>query len=67
MTNELTSLVTDYCFGTIVDGACLDVGGDDIGFETTRIALFAGDTQDWFWNYDNNDLKLLQLRFYEIN
>jgi len=32
----------------------------------TRIALFAGNTQDWFWNYDNNGLRLAQLRFYEL-
>jgi len=36
-------------------------------WETTRIALFSGDTEDWFWNYANNGLRLLQLRFYDVN
>jgi hypothetical protein len=31
---------------------------------TTHIALFADCLQNYFWNYDNNGLKLLQLRFY---
>lgn len=32
----------------------------------SRISLFAGNTEDWFWNYDNDGLRLLQLRFYEL-
>ena len=32
----------------------------------SRISLFAGNTQDWFWNYDNDGLRLAQLRFYEL-
>ena len=31
---------------------------------TTNIPLFAGCLQNYFWNYDNHGLKLLQLRFY---
>ncbi|HSX17762.1 MAG TPA: hypothetical protein VLE51_00160 [Candidatus Saccharimonadales bacterium] len=30
----------------------------------TRLSLFDSRLQDYFWNYDNNGLKLLQLRFY---
>lgn len=61
VTDALTSLVVDYCFaGFDADGVCLDTE------LTTRVALFAGDTQDWFWNYDNNGLRLAQLRFYEV-
>lgn len=60
VTDELTSMVVDLC--TLYDvtdpGECLE-------FETTRIALFSGDTQDWFWNYQNEGLRLLQLRFYD--
>lgn len=29
-----------------------------------RVALFAGDFEDWFWQYENKGLKLAQLRFY---
>jgi hypothetical protein len=58
VTDELTSAVVDYC---------IEYDGDDcITWETTRIALFAGDTEDWFWNYANDGLRLLQLRFYEL-
>jgi len=31
---------------------------------TTTVPLFATCLQNYFWNYDNNGLKLLQLRFY---
>ena len=31
-----------------------------------RYPLFDNALQDYFWNYDNNGLKLAQLRFYEI-
>ena len=46
-----------------------DVGTELIGsgdVDWTRVALFAGNTQDWFWNFDNNGLRLAQLRFYEL-
>jgi hypothetical protein len=58
VTNELTSLLVSYCWEYDADGVCIT--------ETlTRVALFAGETEDWFWNYDNNGLRLAQLRFYE--
>ena len=57
VTDELTSMVVDYC---------IDWDGDlCIEYETTRIALFSGDTEDWFWNYVNNGVRLLQVRFYD--
>jgi hypothetical protein len=31
----------------------------------TRHSLFADDFEEYFWRYDNNGLKLLQVRFYE--
>ena len=58
VTNEMTSLLVNYCT-EYVDGVC-DT------YVLTRVALFAGDTEDWFWNYDNNGLRLAQLRFYEV-
>jgi len=71
VTNELTSLVISYCNEVIdpVTGACIDGddGGTNVSVTYERIALFAGDTEDWFWNYDNNGLRLAQLRFYEID
>jgi len=38
----------------------------DIGDGLQRYNLFHSDLQDYFWSYDNNGLKVLQLRFYEV-
>lgn len=38
----------------------------DIGDGFQRYNLFHEDLEDYYWSYDNNGLKLLQLRFYEI-
>lgn len=60
VTDELTSAVVDLCVE-------YDEDADDCTlWETTRIALFAPDTYDWFWNYANDGLRLLQLRFYDL-
>jgi len=42
-----------YLYNVTVDGAFYK-----------RIPLFSDVLQDYFWSYDNNGLKLLQLRFY---
>jgi hypothetical protein len=39
---------------------CLDV----TEISTVAVSLFNGCLQNYFWNYDNQGLKLLQLRFY---
>jgi len=41
----------------------VDLNGDGIA---ERYNIFSDALQDYFWNYDNNGLKLLQLRFYEV-
>jgi len=48
VTNELTSLV--YF--------------DPATGKYYRVALFSGNLEDWFWQYDNRGLRLAQLRFY---
>ena len=48
VTNELTSLVANI----------------DLDAQLERVALFAGNLEDWFWQYDNNGLRLAQIRFY---
>lgn len=40
-----------------------DINDDGIA---EQIGLFDDDTYEYFWNYDNHGLKLVQLRFYEI-
>jgi len=37
------------------------------GCTTTTVGLFAPCLQNYFWNYDNQGLKLLQLRFYPVS
>ena len=74
VTNQLTSMVVGYCRDEVVeidgvlqcvaDATTPVIGSGDVDW--TRIALFAGNTQDWFWNFDNNGLRLTQLRFYEL-
>lgn len=43
---------------------CLDTNGD--GVCDTRTSLFGDSTYNYFWSYDNNGLRLAQLRFYEV-
>jgi hypothetical protein len=40
--------------------ACLNV----TGVQSVTVSLFNNCFQDYFWNYENHGLKLLQLRFY---
>lgn len=42
----------------------VDLDGDGT---IERVPLFDDRLQDYFWSYDNNGLKLLQLRFYPIS
>ena len=58
VTQELTSLV--LCYDVDDDPEVEDI-------DCFRYALFEGDFEDWFWNYDNNGLRLAQLRFYETD
>lgn len=58
VTQDLTSMVIDLCVDWDDEGNCLET-------DSTRISLFAGDTEEWFWNYANDGLRLLQLRFYQ--
>ena len=37
------------------------------GCTSTTVGLFAPCLQNYFWNYDNHGLKLLQLRFYPVS
>jgi hypothetical protein len=41
-----------------------DIDGDGT---LERYNLFSDKLKDYYWNYDNNGLKLLQLRFYEVS
>lgn len=41
-----------------------DINGDGT---IDRVPLFGSELEDYYWQYDNNGLKLLQLRFYEVS
>ncbi len=59
VTNEMTSVVWGECLGTVLeDMSC------DGTVKTYRTALFSGDMHDFFWNYNNQGLRLAQFRFY---
>ncbi len=34
--------------------------------KTVRVPLFGSNTDDWYWQYTNDGLKLAQLRFYQV-
>lgn len=40
-----------------------DINGDGL---VERVPLFDAALEDYFWSYDNNGLKIVQLRFYEV-
>jgi hypothetical protein len=50
-------LYIDYCAAWDADGVCTDVNQEP---------LFGNDLLSYLWSYDNEGLKLAQLRFYEI-
>lgn len=39
---------------------------DDVCTDVRQVPLFGDDTLSYFWDYDNQGLKLAQLRFYEV-
>ena len=53
VTKELTTLCIDTFDDGVFDGQCDD-----------RVVLFEDDFAQYFWDYDNNGLRLAQLRFY---
>jgi hypothetical protein len=50
-------LYVDYCTLWNLDGTCATV---------SQISLFSDDSLGYLWSYDNNGLKVAQLRFYEV-
>jgi hypothetical protein len=54
VTKELTTMVIQ-----------IDLNGDGV-LETIRIPLFDSTLYQYFWDYDNNGLRLVQLRFYPL-
>ncbi|MHC4118840.1 MAG: hypothetical protein ACYSWO_15175 [Planctomycetota bacterium] len=61
VTEELLYVYTYVWVGPGLDG---EPGTDDDVYEFMRVPLFDSTLEDYFWEYDNNGLKLVQLRFY---
>jgi hypothetical protein len=40
-----------------------DLDGDGV---VEKVGLFSDQLQDYFWQYDNNGLRLAQIRFYDV-
>ena len=55
---NVTSNLTTISLDPVLDAAAVDACGG------TTVNLFDGCLEGYFWQYDNNGLKLLQLRFY---
>jgi len=53
----LDLLFVDVCVQFDATGACT---------QTNRIPLSSDSTKSYLWQYDNDGLKLAQLRFYEV-
>ncbi len=63
VTQELLYIYTDVWAGPGTDGIA---GTDDDVFDFLRVPLFDDALEDYFWDYDNNGLKIVQLRFYPV-
>jgi hypothetical protein len=57
---NVTSNLTTITLDPVLDAAAVDACGG------TTVNLFDGCLEGYFWQYDNNGLKLLQLRFYPV-
>jgi hypothetical protein len=55
---NVTSNLTTISLDPVLDAAAVDACGG------TTVSLFDACLEGYFWQYDNNGLKLLQLRFY---
>ena len=63
VTKELLYIYTNVWVNAGVDG--IPGNGDDV-YSFERVPLFDEALEDYFWEYDNNGLKIVQLRFYPV-
>ena len=66
--NVTTALTTIVISEATDEAAYLNCGGSDTLDNTgsIRVELFDECLYNYFWKYDNNGLRLLQIRFYEV-
>ena len=58
---NVTTNLTTISLDPLLDAAAVDACGG------TTVSLFDGCLEGYFWQYDNNGLKLLQVRFYSAS
>ena len=58
---NVTTNLTTISLDPLLDAAAVDACGG------TMVSLFDGCLEGYFWQYDNNGLKLLQVRFYSAS
>jgi hypothetical protein len=59
-------LFVDYCTAWTLGLDGIAGTADDVCTSVSQIALFSNNLLSYFWAYDNQGLKLAQLRFYEV-
>jgi hypothetical protein len=59
-------LFVDYCTAWAAGDDLILGTEDDVCTNVSQIALFSNNLLSYFWSYDNQGLKLAQLRFYEV-
>jgi len=59
-------LYVDVCYAWDAGADTVLGTEDDVCTDVRQVPLFGDDTLSYFWDYDNQGLKLAQLRFYEI-
>ena len=61
VSRTLLTIYVDATF-TFIDG-----DGNEVEVKKGRYSIFDDTFEDYFWSYENSGLKLLQLRFYEMD
>lgn len=59
-------LYVDYCTAWDAGPDTILGTADDVCTSVSQIALFSNNLLSYYWSYDNEGLKLAQLRFYEV-
>jgi hypothetical protein len=60
-------LYVDYCSAWDVGPDTILGTADDVCTSLSQLPLFGHDLLSYYWSYDNQGLKLAQLRFYEVS
>jgi len=59
-------LYVDHCLAWDAGADTVLGTDDDVCTDVEQIGLFSDALLSYYWNYDNQGLKLVQLRFYEV-